>query len=201
MAVAPPNWRAVRRVPGHDLRMQVAELSEAARVGDLGAVRRLLEEGADPALDDDENTALHDALDQGHLAVARELLAAGADPMREHPFFAASALDAAWRGAGAQGVELLAAHGVDPSPLLLVVARNDRPQDLDDLLVIGADVSVADDRGWTPLHFTAAHGYSASVAVLLRVGADAAALTSDGLTPAVLAERNGHVDIALALRA
>jgi ankyrin repeat protein len=64
------------------------------------------------------------------------------------------------------------------------------------LLELGADVQrPLNSHGWTALHVAAAYGYVRSARFLLDAGADPAARTSDGLTPAEMATANGHHDL------
>eukprot|EP00698_Gefionella_okellyi_P011329 TRINITY_DN297_c1_g1_i2.p1 TRINITY_DN297_c1_g1~~TRINITY_DN297_c1_g1_i2.p1 ORF type:complete len:644 (-),score=172.20 TRINITY_DN297_c1_g1_i2:22-1953(-) len=51
------------------------------------------------------------------------------------------------------------------------------------LLMAGADVNAQDDKGWTPLHFAAAHGLVSNCQLLFDFNADPSLLTSDGRTP------------------
>jgi uncharacterized protein YegJ (DUF2314 family) len=52
-------------------------------------------------------------------------------------------------------------------------------------------VSAKDDRGWTFLHQEALAGNTATVKVLLEAGADARAVTNEGITPLQLAKSLG----------
>lgn len=75
-----PRW------PKRKLRPHVDEYGRSplwyqAAAGDVDAVRRELQGGADPDAGDDVNYgALHVAVQEGHVAVATLLLKAGADP-------------------------------------------------------------------------------------------------------------------------
>jgi ankyrin repeat protein len=60
------------------------------------------------------------------------------------------------------------------------------------LLGLGLDPNVADNEGWTPLHFAASHGYRRVAVVLIEAGADLSAPTEAGQQPADLARVNGH---------
>ena len=64
------------------------------------------------------------------------------------------------------------------------------------LLEAGAEVNVAQQGGWTPLHQAAAHGHAALVDLLLAHGADPDARSDDARTPADMARANGFADLA-----
>lgn len=64
------------------------------------------------------------------------------------------------------------------------------------LLNHGANVNVAQQGGWTPLHQAAAHNHTAMVNLLLQHGADRTAQSDDGKTPADMAHQQGHTDLA-----
>ena len=59
--------------------------------------------------------------------------------------------------------------------------------------------SCGSSAGWLPLHAACASAALSSVRALLGAGADAAALTADGLTPLDLACACGHADVAAEL--
>ena len=134
-------------------------LHNAARSGDLSAVKMLLEAGADPdARGRRGATPLHEAAYNDNLAVVEALLAAGADP------------DAGERG--------------DETPLH-EAAHNDNPAIVKALLTAGADPNgVTPDRRFlhrsriTPLHYAAAQNANPAVAeALIAGGADLEANT------------------------
>lgn len=110
-------------------------------------------------------------------------------------------------------VDLLLAGGADPNlaarnamrvaPIHSAVANQDAAVALTittALLAHSAEVNVAQEGGYTPLHETAFHGDPALTELLLRHGADPRAQTSEGVTPLALAEKHGHAAIAARLR-
>ena len=58
----------------------------------------------------------------------------------------------------------------------------------------GADVMARDELGWTPLHWAASSGTSDNIEVLLAVGADAKAKSTDGKTPWDLVQENEEAE-------
>jgi uncharacterized protein len=163
-----------------------AELDEAERVAELerSTVGRrdrrptLADEGSTAPVDErspDGFTALHLAAFFGRLEVARMLLARGADPN-------------AW-----------ATGGPHVQPLHSAVAGGHETV-AEALVDAGADVSAAQDGGYTPLMGAAQNGLLATVALLLAHGADPKAYDQDILTAADLADRAGHSEVAATIR-
>ena len=64
-------------------------------------------------------------------------------------------------------------------------------------LKVGADITVKDTNGWTPLHYAAQEG--CGVAALIDRGADVHARSNDGVTPLMDATRKGHLEAARTL--
>jgi ankyrin repeat protein len=63
------------------------------------------------------------------------------------------------------------------------------------LLEKGADVTIANREGWTPLNSASANGHVNIVPLLLEKGADVAVADNEGWTPLKSASANGHVDV------
>ncbi|HLY15098.1 MAG TPA: ankyrin repeat domain-containing protein [Candidatus Limnocylindrales bacterium] len=151
---------------------------EAAIVGDLGRLAELLDEPDAEPIDQrsgDGFTALHLAAYFGRLRAAQELLDRGADPN-------------AWSSGGLRVQPLHSAVSAGHEALArLLVERGARPDQ-------------AQDGGYTPLHAAAANGLTGLSDFLIAHGANPKALTQDILTPADLAERAGHGDLAAHLR-
>jgi ankyrin repeat protein len=144
------------------------ELVEAAFVCDLGRVRALLEQGADPdARDDEGRTPLFSAVLGGSLALLGLLLEAKADvnARDEHGWTALH----------------VAAEEVIPEMASLLLAR-------------GADPNAADDEGNTPLGRAvfSARGRHDVVRLLRQHGAKDDLPNKSGETPRELAERLGE---------
>ena len=112
-----------------------------------------------------------------------------------------------------EAVEVLLEKGADPNavsknrmrvtPLHSAVAHRDGAKALEMsrlLLAHNAQVNVAQEGGWTPLHQAAAHGQTEIVRILLERGADVQAMSADGRTPAQMATEGGHEESAQLLR-
>jgi len=66
-------------------------------------------------------------------------------------------------------------------------------------LAAGAKVNVRDEFGWTPLHRTAAHGTTDTIAALIEAGADMEARDRSGWTPLHRTAAHGTADTIAAL--
>jgi len=62
----------------------------------------------------------------------------------------------------------------------------------DELLALGAQVEVADEDGWTPLHFAARFNHSLIISLLVNKGANVNVQDVDGWTPLHNSCRNGR---------
>jgi uncharacterized protein len=67
------------------------------------------------------------------------------------------------------------------------------------LLRAGADVTIADSEGWTPLHYAAASGDAMVANLLLQYGAKANRWSHTGQSPLLLAASRQHVGIVESL--
>lgn len=135
-------------------------IAEAARAGDIAAVRDLL--AAEPVLvhtySYDGWTPLHLAAHYGHSQVAEMLLAHGAD------------------------VQARATNDLGTTPLLWAIMGQDVAA-ITLLLDHGADINETTTAGSTPLHKAALVGNVALVRLLLAGGAKVNARNSGGQTP------------------
>lgn len=155
------DWSEVERRRARD---GVADVFEAAAVGDVDAVRGLLD--ADPGVARrvaaDGFTALHLAAYFGRDEVVPALLAAGADP------------------------DAVATNGTELRPLHAATAARS-PAVVGALLEAGATVDARQAGGFTPLMAAAKHGDTASLRSLLDAGAEPDLQADDGSTARSLA--------------
>ncbi len=176
--------------PSSDL--QAAEIHEAAKIGDLGAVQTLLAD--DPGLlearDGVGYTALNWAAMRGKWAVVRDLVARGADVNAMGRDGCASLHCAANEDNPeiislllAQGATLEARNAWGNTPLQMAVQRGTLGN-VEAFLKHGADLQTASDEGWTPLHYATKCGHEEVRQMLLAAGASPEAVDQSGRRPA-----------------
>ncbi len=154
-------------------------LVDAARDGDMVAVRTLLAEGAGvDAAEADGTTALHWASYRDDVEAVGLLLDAGADVNAANDL-GATPLWAAGQNGSAVMVRRLLVAGADPNlPLLagetplMVAARSGAPDVVELLLSHGAETEARGARGQTSLMWAVAQHHPSVVTVLLANGAD-----------------------------
>ena len=151
-------------------------LHKAVERGDQTEVSLLLEHGAvvDAKTKADRRTPLRNAIVARHEECVRLLLDHGADR------------NAIFDG-GRTPVTLAA--GCGNFKILKMVLE--KPADLNVRL---------EAYDWTPLHIAAMKGERIMIRMLLEAGADVNARDTEGLSPAQMAERRGHADVAEILR-
>ena len=163
-------------------------LLDAARRGDVAAVRSLLKEGADPnAAQGDGLTALHLAAEVGQVEIAKVLLGAGAKVEAQTRIGGYTPLHLASQRGYASVVLALIEAGADPrgvtttsgvTPLHLAGKALTGENAVRALIEHGAVVDAREKTsGQTPLMFAAAAGRTAAVRELLSHGADPAIST------------------------
>jgi ankyrin repeat protein len=183
-------------------------LHQAIRDGDRAEVARLVEAEANvDGLDTIQfQPPLMTALESQEIEILLDLLGSGADPTLEATGFETTGDNAI----------ATAARLSSPWVLRRFLEARARDEDLEAVLFIAcgdaAVLSVAldfgasdvidsrDASGRTPLICAAATGSSEAVALLLEAGADASAVSSDGLTAYEAARRAGHESVASRLR-
>lgn len=177
---------------------------DAARGGDLNAVRALLRGGANPnAPAPDGSTAVHWAVHRDNLEMLNALLAAGAKPDVVSRYKVAPLTLAAQNGNAALIARLLAA-GANPDTVseegqtaLMTAARNGRTDAMLALLRRGAKADLAESfRGQTALMFAAGEGHVDAATLLLEAGATLNARSKGGYTPLLFAVRNNRLETA-----
>lgn len=163
-------------------------LIEAAKRGDVEAVRSLLDGGADPnAAQGDGLTALHLAAQEGHIEIVGLLIGAGAEVEAKTRIGDYTPLHLASGGGHASVARSLLEAGADPgamttttgvTPLHLAARARGGEGVVRALLEHGAPVDARErSSGQTALMFASASGRAASVEELLGHGADPAIRT------------------------
>mmetsp|Transcript_1508 Transcript_1508/g.4371 ORF Transcript_1508/g.4371 Transcript_1508/m.4371 type:complete len:628 (-) Transcript_1508:199-2082(-) len=164
-------------IPCDTLRAEAATelILTAAQLGHPAVINTLCRFGADLEVTDDVRGGrpLMHAATNGHATAAVALLKNGAD--RE-------ARD--WNGYTA----------------LMIAVFSDRSTTAAALLEYGAQVDAVDDKGRTSLCHAARYGSTDCIHVLAEHGADVFAVDEDGLNPLDIAEQNGRLGAAGALR-
>ena len=189
------GWKLPRRP------LQPVDVPAAAIVGDLDAVRRLLDLGLPvDATDSQGCSALLRAAGGGHRALVELLLERGADPALAANT-GATPLSAAVSMRQLEIVERLLEAGAgleqrlpgDVTVLMLAAALG-LPELVARLLQGGADLHAVDAQGLTPLHCAALYGFTARdrtrllalLDALLLAGADPQRSATGGATPLLL---------------
>jgi ankyrin repeat protein len=177
-------------------------LVEAARNGDLPAVRALLAGGANPnEAAPDGSTAVHWAVHGDRLDILNTLLDAGARPDSLTRYRIAPLTLAAENG-NAAIIDRLLDAGASPDTVshegqtvLMTAARNGSVAAMRALLRRGARVGAAESfRGQTALMFAAGEGNTDAVALLLEFDAELNGRSKGGYTPLLFAVRNGRTE-------
>ena len=153
-----------------------APVADAARIGDIDAVRALLRDGADVnAAQGDGMSALHWAAELGNVDLMDVLLYAGA--------------------------ELESATRIGRYRPLHIASRNGNLEAVNRLIDAGADVMAATDpSGSTALHLAALSGSGEVVRALVAAGAEVDARESEWQqTPLIFAASWNRVDAVVAL--
>ena len=197
--------RSARAAPGSSAWAEV-HLRNAVAVDDPAQFFRLLqriESGRQKldldGADDDGRTTLMLAASGGHAAFTEGLLRVGADPDSATPD-GKTALVMATTAGHADCVRALIAGSADlecrtnfGNTACVLAAFHGRREELRSLLAAGARTDVQNvPHRRTALHYASMYGHSECVRLLLRHGAEAAALSSAGWTPAHGAAMHGH---------
>ena len=161
---------------------EARKLLDAARGGDLEALREYIEAGAD--LETRTVDKQYEHTPPGDTPLIQAL-------KNEHPACARLLIERGARQDSANAFNQTALHWAVRKGELEVTRL---------LLDRGASAVAPPDNGWTPLHTAAAEGFSELVDLLLEHGADPTAVHGGGLTPSEVADRRGHADLAARLR-
>ena len=177
---------------------RLAPVLDAAKRGDLEALKAQLRSGADVnAAQGDGFTALHWAAKTGNREVAEVLIAAGADIRATTRLGSHMPLHVAAAAGQAEVAEVLLKAGVPVAVPTETGARSIHfaaasgdPATLTVLADHGADLDAVEPQwGQTPLMFAAAIGRTAAVETLMEAGADPS-VTAKVLDVAARAEQN-----------
>ncbi len=173
-------------------------LIEAAFGGSPEVVRLLLTAGADPDVRDAfGRTARSLAVSQGHQAVVSlidGLMAQRAASQAETEAEARAAAQAELRALAGQADGLrrarLQADLAAQPRIFLAIARDTPPVTVREAIELGADVTVLDDFGQSPLMYAAAGNEPEVIGLLLAAGADPNYATETGWTALMIALRD-----------
>ncbi|MGF6777449.1 ankyrin repeat protein [Paraburkholderia sp. GAS334] len=141
---------------------------KAVKFDDVKEVNKLLSQGMDPNMTDDQGMPLL-------VLAAREKSDQVGQALVDNPKTNVEIVDKAGENA-----MMLAALNGDMDFVKLLIAK-------------GAEVN---KKGWTPLHYAAANGNDDIVTLLLKYSAYIDAGSPNGTTPLMMAARGGHVSTA-----
>jgi uncharacterized protein len=185
-----------------------SDLVEAARCSTTSQVRKLLLEGAEiNVADQDGFTPLMIAIMRGNLKMATYLIERKADVNRRNKI-GQTALMLAAQGGHKQLVEELIRVGADVravdnekrNAVSWAACRGDFPEVISTLIVFNADPDARDVRGITPLIAAALMGYANSVGILLILGANERTKLR-GKTAFQLAAEKRHAEVCRTMKA
>jgi uncharacterized protein len=183
------------------------KLIEAAKRGDLQAVRALLAKHADVnAADADGSTALHWAAERDNVALADLLIAAGAN-VKAATRYKITPLSLACTNGDAVLIDRLLKAGADPNgtseegqTALMTASLTGKPDAVKLLVETGAEVNAVEPyKGQTALMWAASEGNAAAAEILIAHGADVKAKSKAGFTPLLFAVRNDRPGAAKVL--
>lgn len=192
---------------GADINLQdfngVSPFLAASSNGHLDTMRRLIQKGTNVhQLDKQGNGALSKAISNGHINAVRLLIGKGAHS-KLPGYLTTLPANAALRSGSTPLLRLLIIHERDinasnktDKKTILHLASFWGKTDVVKLLVDrGADLTLQDLWGQTPLFFACANGHADIVKFLLQHKADPAIAAHNRQTPLFVACGNGHSDI------
>jgi len=177
------------------------QLADAAKSGNVAAVRALLAKKADVnAATVDSSTALHLAVKANKLEIVNLLIDAGAN-VKAETRYKITPLSLAAANGNAAIIERLLKAGADVNSTseegqtaLMTAALNGRVDALKVLLSNGAKVNAVEPyKGQTALMWAAGEGNTPAVEYLVEFGADVKAKSKAGFTPLLFAVLNNQI--------
>jgi len=183
-----------------------AALIDAARKGDLAAVERLLEAGANPSAREKDTLrpALSVAAVAGHPGLVKALAAKAASPNEADKFGYPPLVWAVWsqRPSAPEVIRTLMGLGADPDlagsdgkAAPWVAAELESPEKLEALLSGGLSVNWRNRHQETLLAIASAQGRVKAVQLLLERGANVNTRDDEGFTPLLNACQNAHLEV------
>ena len=185
-----------------------------ARIGREEHLRILLRANGNPNAEDAlDERPLHAAARNGHIGCIKLLIGAGAAidycSSPDKTRYSESALCTAVRKSPEAAMELLS-QGANPNagtsanryPLRVAVCDSSDPSIASELIAKGADLEAKDEFGRSALYHAVQHGTVAQIKTLIKAGADANSVDSDGdpiVCAAVLSSRRDPEASLLAL--
>ena len=194
--------RSAGNAAKHEEKTRYEPMIEAARIGDLGYIKKLLAEGADiKVVDQFGRNSLWHAAYGGHEEIAKLLLDSGVDPNSADQSGGTPLHEAAEQG-HQNLVRMLLNRGADSSAkddlgytAMHRAARNGHSDVVKVLLDSGVVPNILDGRGATPLYAAALHGQENVARILLASGADATVKDHRGRTSLHWAAGGNHLKI------
>jgi ankyrin repeat protein len=157
-----------------------AALIKAARIGDLEKVKTLLSLGASPDVRDDGGvTPLLAATYEGNLQIVQALVEAGAKINQVPQGLREWAFNASRAPITDRPLMEVASHG--DAALIVAIRRAHMPV-VEYLLSKGAEPTIANNLGETPIFVAAVEGHGAAIKALLKKGVDPNTLETEKLT-------------------
>jgi ankyrin repeat protein len=181
-------------------------LHEAARAGNIEAIRALIAAGADVNTQrQDGDTPLHEAAFNGHTEVVQALIALNANIHAINQYHGTPLHEAVSEGHSeiaraliAVGAHIDAADKNGETPLHYA-AVNNQLKTVQTLLELNANIHSLNDFHSTPLHEAAIEGHAEVVQALIAARVNVNAADSDSDTPLNEAAREGHTATLQAL--
>jgi len=182
------------------------DLFEAARIGNVKAIRKMVQQGVDVnAVYEAGITALHHAAFTNQIESIKVLKELGADIESKDPFGRTAIFYAAKLGhidaiialkdigANIRATDTYGNNAID------IAAKDDNPEIIVAIYKAELDVAIAPNRA-TALHIVAQYGKINSISALIQAGADVNAKDNEGKTAFHYATEKGQIDVIKLLK-